>query len=100
MTTPHDAPSVIERVELGEWSSERSAAYEAALEAINGVVGACSALIDRAGPQDSERIAAWTAERHQCARERERLRPGDEKAVADTRRRYTERARILKELLS
>jgi len=73
------------------WSSEESAAYEAATEAINGAVGACTARIatEEARPvPDLAVIDAARAGRAECARRREELDPADGGAVAETRRRF------------
>jgi hypothetical protein len=81
------------------WSTEESVAYEAALDAINGAVGAYTALIaaEEAKPApDPAVIAAARSGRAECARWRERLDPADHAAVADTRRRFTELARELR----
>jgi hypothetical protein len=74
-------------------------AYEAAVEAINGAVGAYTALIaaERARLEpDLEVIAAADSGRAECARWRERLDPADRAAVAETRRRFSQLAREIR----
>ena len=78
-----------------EWSDQESVDYEAALEAINGLVGAYSARIttERAKPTpDLEAIARWRDERAACADARRELRPTDHDEVARVRRDYPVRA--------
>lgn len=88
--------SVLGQLQPFAWSSEDSVAYEAALEAINGAVGAYSAVIaaEQAGPQPRQGVIAEAeAGRAECARWREQLDPADRAAVAETRRRFSELAR-------
>jgi hypothetical protein len=62
-------------------------AYEAAIEAINGAVGAYTALIgaEEARPEPDQRAIAAAGEgRAGCARWREQLDPADRAAVAFT----------------
>ena len=81
------------------WSTAESAAYEAALDAINLAVGAYTALIasEEAAPApDPEVIATARAGRAECARWRGQLDPADHAAVAATRQRFTQLARDLR----
>src|SRR5271168_81247 len=91
MTGP-DEP-VLSQLQGFTWSTRESAAYEAALDAINDAVGAYTALIAaeeaRAAP-DPDLIAAAHSGRTECARWREQLDPADHAAVAATRQRYTQ----------
>lgn len=82
------------------WDSEEAVAYEAAIEAINGVVGAYSALMhaEEQRPEqdrDADRVAEWRRLRAQCQQERQRLDPTDTEQVAGVRRQYAERLRDL-----
>ncbi|MER6481773.1 hypothetical protein [Streptomyces filamentosus] len=45
MTTPSNRISITHALEPHDWSNEETAAYEAAIEAVNGAVGAYSARI-------------------------------------------------------
>jgi hypothetical protein len=82
-----------------ESSGEESAAYEAAIEAVNGAFGAYTALIaaeeTRPAP-DPAVIAAARSGRAECARRREQLDPADHAAVAETRRRFARLASDLR----
>lgn len=83
--------SVIGSLPAYEWSSEETAAYEAAVEAINGAVGAYSARIaaEEAEPEvDVAAIEALSRASAVCATERERLDPTDHEGIAEVRRRY------------
>ncbi|MBC2869794.1 hypothetical protein [Streptomyces mexicanus] len=81
------------------WSSEQSVAYEAAVEAINGVVGAYSRLIadaeQRPGAEDT--VAEYRRLRTACQQERRALRAEDSEAVARVRAEYAARLRELTE---
>jgi hypothetical protein len=82
------------------WDSEAAVAYEVAIEAINGVVGAYSALIheEQQRPEpDDERIAELRRLRRECQREREHINPDDAKQVAEIRQRYSQRLHDLRE---
>jgi len=95
MTDPRNESSVLSQLQSFTWSSEDSVAYEAAIEAINGAVGAYSALIaaEEAKQQPDQRVIAAAREgRAECARWREQLDPADRAAVADTRRRFSQLA--------
>ncbi|MEV6654845.1 hypothetical protein [Streptomyces sp. NPDC051219] len=81
-----------------EWSSEGAVAYEAAVEAINAVVGAYIARIAQEeqrpeGERNASAIATWRQQRNACQREREALDAGDAGAVAEVRRQYARRLR-------
>lgn len=96
MTDPGRAPSVLSQLQPFTWSSEDSVAYEAAIEAINGAVGAYSAVIaaEEAKPKpDTGVIDAARAGRAECARWRGQLDPADRLAVAEARRRFSQLAR-------
>jgi hypothetical protein len=95
MTDPHRDPSVLSELESFTWSSEDSVAYEAAIEAINGAVGAYTALIaaEEAKQQPDQSVLAAAREgRAECARWREQLDPADRAAVAEARRRFSQLA--------
>ncbi|MFZ3476045.1 hypothetical protein ACODT4_44450 [Streptomyces sp. 2.9] len=81
------------------WSSEQSVAYEAAIEAINGVVGAYSALIaaaeSRTGTADE--INEYRRLRAECQQERRSLRAEDSQNVDRVRAAYAGRLRELTE---
>jgi predicted hotdog family 3-hydroxylacyl-ACP dehydratase len=96
MTEPQDELSVLSQLQPFAWSTDDSVAYEAAIEAINGAVGAYSAVItaEEARPEpDVEVIAAARSGRAECAGWREQLDPADRAAVAETRRRFSQLAR-------
>ncbi|MGW0999453.1 hypothetical protein [Streptomyces sp. NPDC002520] len=79
-----------------EWSNEETAAYEAAIEAVNGAVGAYSALIaaEEAKPEpDQEVVADARAAQARLARERESLRSTDREQISAARSRYAQLAR-------
>ncbi|MFE6808610.1 hypothetical protein ACFVEN_44205 [Streptomyces sp. NPDC057681] len=83
-----------------EWDSEKSVAYEAAVEAIGAVVGAYSELIsaEEARPEserDEAAIEQWEAAQTACHAERRTLDPDD---TDDVRRVRTDYARKLGEL--
>jgi hypothetical protein len=87
--------SVLSQLQSFTWSSEDSVAYEAAIEAINGAVGAYTALIaaEEARQEPDQRVIADARERRAgCARWREQLDPADRAAVAQTRRRFSQLA--------
>ncbi|MGW2181286.1 hypothetical protein ACWCXX_24935 [Streptomyces sp. NPDC001732] len=75
------------------WSSEQSVAYEAAIEAINGVVGAYSALIADAEsrPGTDEEIADYRRLRTACQQERRALKAEDTEQIARVRAAYSAR---------
>ncbi|MGW5343400.1 hypothetical protein [Streptomyces sp. HUAS TT3] len=83
-----------------EWSSEESVAYEAAIEAINGAVGAYTARIHTESGKpspDADLIGQWRDRRGELARVRERLDPSDHERIAEVRRYYADLARQLME---
>lgn len=81
------------------WSSEQSVAYEAAIEAINGVVGAYSGLIAEAEnrPGTGAEIAEYQRLRTKCQQERRGLKPEDAENIARVRASYAARLRELTE---
>ncbi|MFF9775100.1 hypothetical protein ACF1HJ_15765 [Streptomyces sp. NPDC013978] len=88
--------SVTHDLEPHDWSNEETAAYEAAIEAVNGAVGAYSARIAaeeaKAAPDSAVIEAARTAQ-GRLAKERERLRSADREQIAEARSRYAQLAR-------
>ncbi|MFF4580084.1 hypothetical protein ACFY15_17075 [Streptomyces sp. NPDC001373] len=83
-----------------EWSNEETAAYEAAIEAVNGAVGAYSALIaaEEAAPEpDPAVIGRAQAARTRLAREREGLRSHNRAQITAARRHYARLARETRE---
>jgi hypothetical protein len=88
--------SITDQLEPHEWSNEETAAYEAAIEAINGAVGAYSAVISaeeaKAAP-DRSVIEDARAAQAELAREREGLRSSDREQIARARARYAQLAR-------
>lgn len=92
--------SVTHGLEPHAWSNEETAAYEAAIEAVNGAVGAYSALIAaeeaKDGPDRSVIDAARTAQ-SRLAKEREQLRSADGRQIAEARSHY---ARIARDVLA
>lgn len=74
-----------------EWSSEDAVAYEAAIEAINSVVGAYSALITR-DPENAER---YRAEQAACQQVRQSLPADDAAEIARVRATYSATMREL-----
>jgi hypothetical protein len=92
MTDAGREPSLLSQLRPFSRSSEDSAAYEAALESINGAVGAYSALIaaGEAKPEpDPAVISAARDGQAECARWREQLSPANRAQVAETRRRFS-----------
>lgn len=102
---PRDTPrnkgiSVTHDLEPHDWSNEETAAYEAAVEAVNGAVGAYSALIaaeEAKDVPDAAVIEAARAAQGRLAKERERLRAADREQIAEARSRY---ARLAREVLA
>jgi uncharacterized protein YfaP (DUF2135 family) len=85
-----------------EWDSETAVAYEAAVEAINGVVGAYSALIAREEQQaepDTAAIDGWRRQQGECQRARESINADDASQVRAVRHEYAARLRQLQELM-
>lgn len=94
----HNEP-VLSQLEGFAWSTEESAAYEAALDAINDAVGAYTALIaaqERSATPDPAVIAEARTGRAECARSRKQLDPADHPAVAAARQRFTQLTRELR----
>jgi hypothetical protein len=92
MTDPYREQSVIDELRSFTWSTEDSVAYEAAVEAVNGAVGAYSALIaaeEAKQEPDLEVVEMARSGRTDCVRWREQLDPADRTAVAETRRRFS-----------
>lgn len=90
---------VTDRLEPYRWSNEETAAYEAAIEAVNGAVGAYSALIaaeEAKTEPDPEVIVYARAAQGRLARERENLRSEDREQIAEARAQY---ARLAREVL-
>ncbi|MFE9968933.1 hypothetical protein [Streptomyces sp. NPDC005525] len=81
------------------WDSQQSVAYEAAIEAINGVVGAYSRLITDAEslPGAEDEIAEYRRLRAACQQERLSLKDEDTENVARVRAAYAARLRELTE---
>ncbi|WNZ09774.1 hypothetical protein [Streptomyces sp. 11x1] len=112
-TTPQGAPrdtargtarssgvSVTHDLEPHDWSNEETAAYEAAIEAVNGAVGAYSARIaaeEAKDAPDTAVIEAARAAQGRLAKERERLRSADREQIAEARSRY---ARLAREVMA
>lgn len=91
-----DAPAqgIIDQLEPFVWSDQESVAYEAALEAINELVGAYTALIAReraTETPDLDAITRWTQQRAACAGARRALDPTDHAEVARVRIDYPAR---------
>ncbi|MGI5484985.1 hypothetical protein [Streptomyces lavendofoliae] len=96
MPAPTNGISITHQLEQHDWSNEETAAYEAAIEAVNGAVGAYSALIaaERRKPEpDQSVIDEALAARARLAREREGLRSTDSQQIAEARARYAQLAR-------
>ncbi|MEV7614090.1 hypothetical protein [Streptomyces sp. NPDC089799] len=95
MSSRSGAP-LTHQLEPYDWSNEETAAYEAAIEAVNGAVSAYSALIaaeeGKAEP-DQGLIERAHAARSQPPRDREGLRSGDREQIAAARRHYAQVAR-------
>lgn len=89
-----------DELEPFEWSSAQVGAYEAAVEAINGAVGAYSAVIaaeqDKAQP-DQAVIDGARAAQYRLSKEHEGLRSTDDRRIAEVRSRC---ARIAREVLA
>ncbi|WP_185923454.1 hypothetical protein [Streptomyces sp. WAC05374] len=96
MPAPADGFSVTHQLEPHDWSNEETAAYEAAIEAVNGAVGAYSALIaaEEKKPEPNQTtIDEARVAQARLAREREALRSTDRQQIAEARARYAELAR-------
>ncbi|MEU1121851.1 MULTISPECIES: hypothetical protein [unclassified Streptomyces] len=86
------------------WDSEQAVAYEAAVEAINGTVGAYSALIAREEQRDtSERdesaLAEWRSQRAACQRARQELHADDAAQIRSVRTQYAARLAELRDVI-
>ncbi|MEH0428509.1 hypothetical protein [Streptomyces stelliscabiei] len=95
-TTRGNGISVTHDLEADDWSNEETTAYEAAIEALNGAVGAYSARIaaeEAKDVPDAAVIEAARAAQGRLAKERERLRPADREQIAEARARYARLAR-------
>ncbi|WP_327687073.1 hypothetical protein [Streptomyces sp. NBC_00467] len=90
---------VIRNLRPHDWSSEEAVAYEAAIEAINNVVGAYSALIADAElrPGTEAALAEYRRLRTECQQERRALKAEDSENVARIRRVYAARLNELPE---
>ncbi|WP_086695255.1 hypothetical protein [Streptomyces recifensis] len=89
---------VIKNLRPHTWSSEESVAYEAAIEAINGVIGVCSGLLTDAENRGvGEEASAYRRLRATCHQERRALRAEDTEGVARVRATYAARLRELME---
>jgi hypothetical protein len=99
--TAHDnGISVTHDLEPHDWSNEETAAYEAAIEAVNGAVGAYSARIaaeEAKGAPDAAVIEGARAAQGRLAKEREGLRSADRRQIAEARAHY---ARLTREVLA
>lgn len=80
----HDGISITHRLDPHEWSNEETAAYEAAMEAVNGAVAAEEA---NSAP-DGAVIEAAVAAQTRLARERESLHSSDHEQIAAARAHY------------
>lgn len=103
MTEPDNGISITHQLEPHDWSNEDTAAYEAAIEAVNGAVGAYSALIaaEETKPvPDQEVIQNAQDAQARLAREREGLRSTDREQIAAARQRYARLARKIREGLA
>ncbi|WP_309054606.1 hypothetical protein [Streptomyces sp.] len=88
--------SIIDQLDPHEWSNEETAAYEAAIEAVNGAVGAYSAVIaaEESRPRPDRRVIDQArAAQSRLAREREGLRSTDREQIARARAHYAQLAR-------
>ncbi|MFD8145176.1 hypothetical protein [Streptomyces sp. NPDC059708] len=96
MTTPDDGISITHELETYVWSNEETAAYEAAIEAVNGLVGAYTAVIaaeEAKAQPNRETIDAALAAQGRLARDREALRSTDHEQISQARARYALLAR-------
>lgn len=84
--------SIIDSLRGFVWSSEEAVSYEAAIEAINGAIGAYTARIaaEEAKPtSDAAALAAWREARADCTRRREELEPTNFDQIAEARRQFS-----------
>ena len=99
-TTRDNGISVTHDLEPHDWSNEETAAYEAAIEAVNGAVGAYSARIaaeEAKDAPDAAVIEGARAAQGRLAKEREGLRSADRRQIAEARAHY---ARLTREILA
>jgi len=92
--------SVLDQLGSHEWSTQESVAYEAAIEAINGAVGAYTARInaEQAEAQpDTQKIDDWRGQRRECEAVRRGLDPADHEQIARARQRYAALAEQLRQ---
>ncbi|MGW4221553.1 hypothetical protein ACWEJZ_31645 [Streptomyces bacillaris] len=100
MTTPSSKDSATETLNARTWSNEETAAYEAAVEAVNGAVGAYSSKIAKERGKerpDQAVIEAAIAARRNLAQVRESLRSEDPEQIAEARQQYAQLARDIRE---
>ncbi|MFB6613552.1 hypothetical protein ACFCV9_04935 [Streptomyces sp. NPDC056367] len=103
MTGPDEGISITHQLQPYDWSNEETAAYEAAIEAVNGAVGVYSALIaaEEAKPNPDQGVLDDArAAQARLAREREALRSEDREQIAAARQRYTRLAREVRERIA
>ncbi|MEU6866782.1 hypothetical protein ABZ924_26565 [Streptomyces sp. NPDC046876] len=103
MPAPDDGSSITHELEPHDWSNEETAAYEAAIEAVNGAVGAYTALIaaEEANPEpDQQVIQDARAAQARLADERGGLRSSNREQIAAARRRYAQLAREVRERMA
>ncbi|MCX5078837.1 hypothetical protein OHA84_37580 (plasmid) [Streptomyces sp. NBC_00513] len=96
MPTPGNGISITHELGTHGWSNEETAAYEAAIEAVNGLVGTYTAVIvaeEAKAQPNREAIDAALAAQQRLAREREALRSTDHQQIAEARARYAALAR-------
>ncbi|MFE2323217.1 zeta toxin family protein [Streptomyces sp. NPDC059385] len=101
MAGPDESVSITHQLQTYAWSNEETAAYEAAIEAVNGAVGAHSALIaaEEAKPNpDRDVVGDARTARARLAREREALCSEDREQIAAARQRYARLAREVREV--
>jgi hypothetical protein len=92
MSEPPGDNSIIGSMRPYEWSSEDAVAYEVAIEAINGAIGAYTARIaaEKAKPEpDAAAIERWQAGQTECVRLRRQLDPDNQAQIAEARRHFT-----------
>ena len=95
MTDTGRNPPILSQLQPFTWLSEDSVAYEAALEAINGAVGAYSAVIaaeEAKGASDPAVISAARDGQAECACWRDQLDPADRAQVTEARRHFSQLA--------
>lgn len=100
MPASNNGIPIIDQLGPYEWSNEETAAYEAAIEAVNGAVGAYSALIaaEEGKPTpDQGVIEQARAAQTRLARNRECLRSTDRDQITAARAHY---ARLAREVLA